>query len=370
MTQQKSVIDWLKDAHAMEVGGVTTLSDHAAAARDYPKVRAKLEAHAQATRRHAELIQGRLEGLGEGPSSLKEAVGAAFSKVAGVANLPASDTVVKNALGDFAAENFEIASYRSLIAAAEVVGDQETVRVCEQILQDEEEMAGWLKEEIPALTREFMGQPTDTEGGVLDRAKQTVQNLTDQAKAAVPDAADTRNALLVSGALLAGAGAALLVGKALRGGAEGRHDEAGEPVDTATGADTPAPAYADMAAGVGVDASESQPVLPTETVSDLPVELIELAEPVAPTETPADLTDLTDLTDLSALSTLDEADAALSQDDLITETVGGDAALLVASGSQSEVMAEAPQAPEPVTAPELRDGSQDPAETPKDDERR
>ncbi|MCH8056157.1 MAG: hypothetical protein IH857_08425 [Deltaproteobacteria bacterium] len=43
MTQQKSVIDWLKDAHAMEAGGVVTLSDHAEAAGDYPEVRAKLE---------------------------------------------------------------------------------------------------------------------------------------------------------------------------------------------------------------------------------------------------------------------------------------------------------------------------------------
>ncbi len=349
MTQQKSVFDWLKDAHAMETGGVTTLSNHADAAQDYPEVAAKLREHADATRRHAELLEGRLAALGTGPSSLKEAVGAAFSKVAGIANLPAGDTVVKNALGDLAAENFEIASYLSLIAAAEAVGDRETAAVCEQILREEERMADWLRAQIPSLTRQFLARQAGTEGGGrLESAKETARNVGARVKDVAPDAPDTRNALLVSGALLAGAGAALLVGKVLLGGSEGRREEPGE-VERAPAPDVQPDPLPSLAASPS--APSEAPLLAEEPVSDVP------AEPVAPGEVLTDLsgTDPND-TDLSAavleeaalgdagLSAVNQNDTgdagmAASQDELSAETVGGDAAFLIAS---EEPAAEAP----------------------------
>lgn len=377
MTQQKSVIDWLRDAHAMEAGGVVTLTNHAEAAGDYPEVSAKLREHAEATRRHAELLEGRLAALGTGPSSLKEAVGAAFSKVAGVANLPASDTVVKNALGDLAAENFEIASYVSLIAAAEEIGDGETASVCRQILRDEEAMADWLKAQIPALTRQFLARQAGEAGGggLLEQTKGTVQGLGGQIKAAAPDAGDTRSALLVSGALLAGAGAALLVGKALLGGS-GERDRDAETADVPQYPVQPPNAEPEPAAYVGgdaalggtpgelgdllsgtgegleeqaaaldvqpglADASAATESMPTEgAASDV------LAEPVALTETLADLNDA------------DETGVAVGQDELVAETVGGDAAFLVASEEPSATAQAASGEAEPA-APELQGGPQ------------
>lgn len=341
MTQQKSVIDWLKDAHAMEAGGVTTLSDHAAAAREYPEVQAKLGAHAQATRRHAERLEERLERLGESPSSLKEAVGAAFSKVAGVANLPASDTVVKNALGDFAAENFEIASYRSLIAAAEAVGDHDTASVCGQILREEETMAGWLGEQIPAITRQFLTGQAGIEGnGVLSKAKETARNLGEQAKAAAPDAGGTRNALLATGALLAGAGAALLISRAVRGGSAERQDQ---PDKSHSAHLTPeAQRYGDGASAEhGLNASAvGHPVSPGHPVSDLE----ESARAVAP----ADFLNSPD-----ALT-----NAVESQDELVIETASGAAGVLLSSQPQTTGTDGASAPAEPATTPALHDGSQ------------
>ena len=357
MTQQKSVIDWLKDAHAMEVGGVTTLSDHAAAAQDYPEVAAKLREHAEATRRHAELLEGRLAGLGTGPSSLKEAVGAAFSKVAGVANLPASDTVVKNALGDLAAENFEIASYMSLIAAAESVDDRETAAVCEQILREEETMADWLKAQIPSVTRQFLARQAGGEGGgLLESAKETARNVGERVKDVAPDAGDTRNALLVSGALLAGAGAALLVGKALLGGS-GEWDRDAETggVPQYTNSE-PEPAAAD-AGGYAVTGDVSSG-LPNDGASD-GLEGLDAGEDslgAAPT-----LSDPLGEALVLGETDLNDAGMVISQDELVAETVGGDAAFLVASEPRPE---------ETTGAPELHDGSQDEAETPEDAERR
>jgi ferritin-like metal-binding protein YciE len=67
----------------------------------------------------------------------------------------ARDELVKNALHDYATEYFEMASYKSLIAAAQDIGDQETVNVCQQILQDEESMAAFLDQQLPIITIEI-----------------------------------------------------------------------------------------------------------------------------------------------------------------------------------------------------------------------
>lgn len=333
--QQQSVLAWLKDAHAMEAGGALTLTNHAEAAGDYPEVQAKLREHAQTTRRHAELVEGCIERLGGHPSSLKEAVGAVASKIAGVANLPAQDTVVKNALGDLAAENFEIASYVSLIAAAEHVGDEQTASVCQQILADERAMAAWLEAHIPTITREFLVK-ADEGGGVLDQAKQAAKNLGEQGSelAGKVTSDDARNALLVSGALLAGAGAALLIGRALQGGSpkSSELDQAGGNAD---------PAYAGATSEASTaQSAEHPPVLSDEgTFGGVSFEDVEL---VVPAET---------------LTGPDVADEALSLDELIVETFGGDAELL-SSELQTAGIAGASSQAEPAPAPELHDGSQ------------
>jgi ferritin-like metal-binding protein YciE len=73
---------------------------------------------------------------------------------------PAKDEMLKNALADYAAENFEVASYTALIRAAQFLGDQETARVCQQILQEDQEMASWLQQNLPTLVQQTLLQLT------------------------------------------------------------------------------------------------------------------------------------------------------------------------------------------------------------------
>jgi len=70
---------------------------------------------------------------------------------------------VKGAMASYTFEHLEIAAYRSLIAAAEAAGDQETKRVCESILKEEEAMADWLAEHIGTITRQYL-QREETPG--------------------------------------------------------------------------------------------------------------------------------------------------------------------------------------------------------------
>jgi ferritin-like metal-binding protein YciE len=63
----------------------------------------------------------------------------------------AADELVKNGLMDFAAENFEIACYKALLIAAEAYGDDHIAMVCQEILEDEMEMARWLDQNLPMV---------------------------------------------------------------------------------------------------------------------------------------------------------------------------------------------------------------------------
>ena len=48
--------------------------------------------------------------------------------------------------------------HRILIDTARRVGDEETARTCEQILQEEEAMARWLEQNLPVLTRQYLAR--------------------------------------------------------------------------------------------------------------------------------------------------------------------------------------------------------------------
>ena len=152
MAQQDLVLAWLNDAHAMELAIVQVLENHAKDAAEYPSLQTRLQEHLEQTRGHAEAVKGCVERLGGDTSALKTGMATVMGTVQGMTTELAKDEVVKNALHDYGTEHFEIACYTSLLAAAESLGDQETVRVCREILRDEEAMATFLLGQIPMAT--------------------------------------------------------------------------------------------------------------------------------------------------------------------------------------------------------------------------
>jgi ferritin-like metal-binding protein YciE/glucose/arabinose dehydrogenase len=156
MKSKDTLIGWLNDAYAMEQVLIPVLENHAEDAKDFPDVAAADRRHLEETRRHAELVKGCIERLGEKPSTAKSLLGQMLGAGQSVATGMFRDEVVKNFLSDYAAESFEIASYRALIAAARALGDEETARVCEEILRDEERMAAWLTENLPRVVQETL----------------------------------------------------------------------------------------------------------------------------------------------------------------------------------------------------------------------
>jgi ferritin-like metal-binding protein YciE len=117
-----------------------------------------IQRHLETTRRHAEAVKGCLDQLGESPSTVKSAMAAVGGKVQGMMPGAAKDDLIKAAMQDYSVEHMEIASYQSLIVAAEDLGHTEMVATFQGILEDEQAMARWLEENMPMLTREALLQ--------------------------------------------------------------------------------------------------------------------------------------------------------------------------------------------------------------------
>ena len=167
MAKQDRLLQWLRDAHAMEKQAETMLSAQAKRIENYPELKARLEQHIRETQEQAELIEGCIKRCGGNPSAAKGMAGKMTAMMQGMGGMAAGDEVVKGAMAGYTFEHFEISAYRVLIATAEEAGDHETKRVCEQILAQEENMAAWLAEHLPQvaktyLTREDAGMQAKT----------------------------------------------------------------------------------------------------------------------------------------------------------------------------------------------------------------
>lgn len=156
MTKREQFIAWLGDAHAMEVGIVTTLEKHIADAEGQPKVRAALRKHLAETKRHATAMKQALKEMGAGHPVIREGLSKVVNAVAGLGTTFVTDTPVKNAIADFATEHFEIACYTSLALTADALGEKKIAATCRGILKEEQAMAKTLTALFPAVNSDYL----------------------------------------------------------------------------------------------------------------------------------------------------------------------------------------------------------------------
>jgi ferritin-like metal-binding protein YciE len=153
-----NLLDWLRDAHAMEQQAESMLKAQAQRLENYPTLKARIEQHLEETMGQQRLLDGLITGLGGSTSAMKDLAGKITAFGQGISGMFMSDEVVKGAMSGYVFENMEIASYTVLIAAADAAGDTETRSVCEQILTQEVEMAKWLLEHLPEITQAFLAR--------------------------------------------------------------------------------------------------------------------------------------------------------------------------------------------------------------------
>jgi ferritin-like metal-binding protein YciE len=149
---------WLRDAYAMEKSAMEILEKQVRHLKDYPAARDKVGEHLEQTRWQCEEIGRCLDIIGSKPSGVKDTVGKVMGNLAAMTNATAEDETLKNFISNASFEHMEIASYRSLIVAAEEYGYPQIKAICQRILKQEEAMAEWCENHIEPATVEFLSR--------------------------------------------------------------------------------------------------------------------------------------------------------------------------------------------------------------------
>ena len=164
-SQNQFLANWVKGAYGMELGLAPMLEQQTTRLDDDTELHKSLSMHLEKTRRHASLLRERLQRMGEDVSTIRpiDPVTTTLGHINGGKPDPARQTE----LLDYVTETFEVASYRALQSLAEMLGDQETSRVCEQILADEVAVSDALSRRLPSHNVHKDTQPASSQGNVL-----------------------------------------------------------------------------------------------------------------------------------------------------------------------------------------------------------
>ena len=156
MTETRDIfLTGLRNAHAMENQALAIMKPQVSRIENYPEVARKLEQHIAETEGQIERLERVLDAHGENKSALKDMALSFGGTMAAMGHTVAPDEIVKNSFANFAFENYEIAAYKSLLALAEAAGDTEAVGLLQSNLEEEEEMARWLDQNIEAITLQY-----------------------------------------------------------------------------------------------------------------------------------------------------------------------------------------------------------------------
>ena len=155
-TATQTYVSGLKNAHALEKQATQLIERQLERYENYPELSQMLRQHLKETEQQIVRLEDLLQSLGEDRSVLKDLATSISGNLAAIAHSVMPDEVLKNHFANHAFENFEIASYMSLIAMAEATGHSQHVPALRQTLAEEEKTATWLREHTPAITLKYM----------------------------------------------------------------------------------------------------------------------------------------------------------------------------------------------------------------------
>ena len=150
------LMQWLRDAHAMERQAETMLSGMESRIEHYPHLRKRIAQHLKETQHQAQRLEDAIGRRGGSTSAIKDSLASLTTMAQGLMTGMAGDEVMKGLLAGYTFEHYEIGSYRILVAAAAALGDIETTRILRENLREEEDMAQWLSSSIDPLTAEYL----------------------------------------------------------------------------------------------------------------------------------------------------------------------------------------------------------------------
>ncbi|MDI5772404.1 DUF892 family protein, partial [Salmonella enterica subsp. enterica serovar Montevideo] len=136
MNYTEHYYDWLRDAHAMEKQAESMLESMASRIENYPDIKARIEQHISETKHQITMLEEVLDRNGISRSVLKDSMSKMAAMGQSIGGMFPSDEIVKGSISGYVFEQFEIACYTSLLAAAKKAGDTASIPTIEAILKE------------------------------------------------------------------------------------------------------------------------------------------------------------------------------------------------------------------------------------------
>ena len=149
-------VSGLKNAHAVEHQAIALMDRQIDRAKNFTEVADMLKSHRVETEQQITRLETLLEGLGEKPSALKDAALSLGGNMAALGHIFADDEVLKNALANYAFENYEVAAYRGLILLAQHGQYSTAYDALNTSLEEEMRMAAWVDKSLPLITEKYL----------------------------------------------------------------------------------------------------------------------------------------------------------------------------------------------------------------------
>jgi ferritin-like metal-binding protein YciE len=146
----------LENAHALEKQAIQLMERQVERFENYPEMSDLLRRHITETEGQIRRLDEMLHSFGADRSILKDMATQFMANLAAAGHMPMADEVLKNTFANHAFENFEIASYKSLIVMAEASGNQKFIPGLQESLREEEKTAQAVYDMIEPITQKFL----------------------------------------------------------------------------------------------------------------------------------------------------------------------------------------------------------------------
>ncbi|MCB8819239.1 ferritin-like domain-containing protein [Microvirga rosea] len=155
-TVRSIFVTGLQNAHALEKEAVQLMQRQLERFENYPEMSQILRTHLQETEGQIRRLDDMLHTFGEDRSLLKDMATQFMANMAAAGHMPMADEVLKNTFANHAFENFEIASYMSLISMAQASGYDRFVPALEETLREEQKTAQLIRDQIQPITQKYL----------------------------------------------------------------------------------------------------------------------------------------------------------------------------------------------------------------------
>jgi ferritin-like metal-binding protein YciE len=147
----------LRNAHAMEIQARELIERQINRTGNFPEAKAQLSRHLEETRQQLQRLEDCLRRCGETESTLKDMAMSTMANLSAMTNAMAGDEILKNTFANNAFENYEIATYKSLLALCKRAGVDLSAPL-QVSLREEERMADWIDSHVEDMTLQYLEQ--------------------------------------------------------------------------------------------------------------------------------------------------------------------------------------------------------------------